>query len=345
MTKLESSKVTIATLGSHSALQILKGAKDEGFKTALVCLKSRLKLYSRFKKLTDEIVLVESFSEIMSQEVQEKLSNLNAILVPHGSLVEYVSLEQIENNFKIPIFGNKYILRWESDRNLKEKLLREAGVRTPKVYSSVDEVDSTVIVKLPGAKGGKGYFLATNPKEIREKLRILNIREEDIFVQEYILGTTAYVHFFYSPLSDELEIISMDRRYETNVDGLGKIPAKLQLQSNPDLSYLVVGNIPIVLRESLLEEIFEIGEGLVRASKELVPPGFIGPFCIEGAYNGEGKFYVFEFSARIVAGTNLYVNGSPYTWLLYDEPMSMGKRIAREIKIAMEERRVKELIT
>jgi 5-formaminoimidazole-4-carboxamide-1-(beta)-D-ribofuranosyl 5'-monophosphate synthetase len=345
VTKLESSKVTIATLGSHSALQILKGAKDEGFKTALVCLKSRLKLYSRFKKLTDEIVLVESFSEIMSQEVQEKLSNLNAILIPHGSLVEYVSLEQIENNFKIPIFGNKYILRWESDRNLKEKLLREAGVRTPKVYSSVDEVDSTVIVKLPGAKGGKGYFLATSPKEIREKLRILNIREEDIFVQEYILGTTAYVHFFYSPLSDELEIISMDRRYETNVDGLGKIPAKLQLQSNPDLSYLVVGNIPIVLRESLLEEIFEIGEGLVRASKELVPPGFIGPFCIEGAYNGEGKFYVFEFSARIVAGTNLYVNGSPYTWLLYDEPMSMGKRIAREIKRAMEERRVKELIT
>lgn len=345
MTKLESSKVTIATLGSHSALQILKGAKDEGFKTALVCLKSRLKLYSRFKKLTDEIVLVESFSEIMSQEVQEKLSNLNAILIPHGSLVEYVSLEQIENNFKIPIFGNKYILRWESDRNLKEKLLREAGVRTPKVYSSVDEVDSTVIVKLPGAKGGKGYFLATSPKEIREKLRILNIKEEDIFVQEYILGTTAYVHFFYSPLSDELEIISMDRRYETNVDGLGKIPAKLQLQSNPDLSYLVVGNIPIVLRESLLEEIFEIGEGLVRASKELVPPGFIGPFCIEGAYNGEGKFYVFEFSARIVAGTNLYVNGSPYTWLLYDEPMSMGKRIAREIKRAMEERRVKELIT
>lgn len=345
MTKLETSKFTIATLGSHSALQILKGAKDEGFKTALVCLKSRLKLYSRFKKLIDEIVLVESFSEVISQEVQEKLLNLNAILIPHGSLVEYVSLERIEKNFKIPIFGNKYILRWESDRNLKEKLLKEAGVRTPRVYSSVDEVDSAVIVKLPGAKGGKGYFLATNPKEIREKLRTLNIREEDIFIQEYIVGTTAYVHFFYSPLSDELEIISMDRRYETNADGLGKIPAKLQLQLNPELSYLVVGNIPIVLRESLLEEIFEIGESLVRASKELVPPGFVGPFCIEGSYDGEGKFYVFEFSARIVAGTNLYVNGSPYTWLLYDEPMSMGKRIAKEIKKAIGEERIKELIT
>lgn len=343
--KMKNLEFTIATLGSHSALQILKGAKDEGFKTALVCLKSREKLYSRFKKLIDKIILVESFSEIVSQEIQEKLSSLNAILVPHGSLVEYVSLEQIENNFKIPIFGNKYILRWESDRNLKERLLREAGARTPKMYSSVDDVNSMVIVKLPGAKGGRGYFLATNSKEIKEKLSTLNVREEDIFIQEYILGTTAYVHFFYSPLSDELEIISMDRRYETNVDGLGKVPAKLQLQSNPGLSYLVIGNIPIVLRESLLEEIFEIGERLVRTSKELVPPGFVGPFCIEGAYDGEGKFYVFEFSARIVAGTNLYINGSPYTWLLYDEPMSMGKRIAREIKKAIEEDRIKDLTT
>ena len=40
---------TIATLGSHSALQILKGAKDEGFNTLLVCEEKRLSLYKRFK--------------------------------------------------------------------------------------------------------------------------------------------------------------------------------------------------------------------------------------------------------------------------------------------------------
>ncbi|MGQ0637822.1 MAG: DUF1297 domain-containing protein, partial [Nitrososphaerota archaeon] len=39
-------------------------------------------------------------------------------------------------------------------------------------------------------------------------------------------------------------------------------------------------------------------------------------------------------SARIVAGTNLYVDGSPYSTFLYNEPMSMGRRIAREIKEA-----------
>jgi len=29
--------ITIATLGSHSALNILRGAKDEGFRTVCVC--------------------------------------------------------------------------------------------------------------------------------------------------------------------------------------------------------------------------------------------------------------------------------------------------------------------
>jgi 5-formaminoimidazole-4-carboxamide-1-(beta)-D-ribofuranosyl 5'-monophosphate synthetase len=46
------------------------------------------------------------------------------------------------------------------------------------------------------------------------------------------------------------------------------------------------------------------------------------------------KFYAFEISARIVAGTNLYPTGSPYTCYSYKEPMSTGRRIAREIKRA-----------
>jgi 5-formaminoimidazole-4-carboxamide-1-(beta)-D-ribofuranosyl 5'-monophosphate synthetase len=342
---LSSSKIVIATLGSHSALQILKGAKDEGFRTALVCLKTRLGLYGRFKKLIDEMILIDSFAEVASLEVQERLLNLNAVLVPHGSLVEYVDLETIERKFKVPIFGNKYILRWEADRALKERLLREAGAKTPRVYSSIDEVDRTVIVKLPGAKGGRGYFIASRPSEIRRRLEALNVGEDQVFIQEYVLGVTAYAHFFYSPLSGELELIGMDRRYETNADGLGRLPANVQLETRPGLSFLVVGNIPIVLRESLLEEVFRVGDGLVEASKRLVPPGFIGPFCIEGAYDGEGDFYVFEFSARIVAGTNIYVYGSPYTWLIYDEPMSMGRRIAREVKMASEEGKLEVVIT
>jgi len=50
----------IATLGSHCALQVLKGAKDEGIKTMLVCEKKREKLYKRFPFI-DEFILVDSF--------------------------------------------------------------------------------------------------------------------------------------------------------------------------------------------------------------------------------------------------------------------------------------------
>ncbi|RLF05123.1 MAG: hypothetical protein DRJ60_06055 [Thermoprotei archaeon] len=92
MVNVDLSKITIATLGSHSALQILRGAKDEGFKTALICLKRRVNLYRRFNKLIDEMLIVESFSEVALPEIQEKLLSLNAILIPHGSLVEYTDL-------------------------------------------------------------------------------------------------------------------------------------------------------------------------------------------------------------------------------------------------------------
>ncbi len=72
-------------------------------------------------------------------------------------------------------------------------------------------------------------------------------------------------------------------------------------------------------------------------SKQLEPQGLFGPFCLEMIVTPDLEFYVFEISARIVAGTNPYINGSPYTDLRYDEPMSTGRRIAREIKTAIEQ--------
>ena len=123
---------SIATLGSHCSLQVLKGAKDEGFKTILVCEKKREKLYRRFKFI-DELIIVEKFSEILNQEIQEKLKQQDAILIPHGTLIAQMSSEEIES-ITVPIFGNKWILRWESDREMKEQVLdsmeleRERGI-------------------------------------------------------------------------------------------------------------------------------------------------------------------------------------------------------------------------
>lgn len=88
-----------------------------------------------------------------------------------------------------------------------------------------------------------------------------------------------------------------------------------------------------------------MGERFVDASNRLVKPGMTGPFCLEGVYDENGKFTAFEFSARIVAGTNLYVNGSPYSNLIYNEPMSTGRRIAHEIKNAIKENQLSKITT
>ncbi len=146
-----------------------------------------------------------------------------------------------------------------------------------------------------------------------------------------------YAHYFYSSIDKTLEIMGFDIRYESNVDSLGRISARDQMAlESVDPSYVVVGNIPVVVRESLLPYFFEIGQNVISVSRELDGIGLYGPFCLEGIITPEQNFYVFEISARIVAGTNLYIKGSPYTDLKYDEPMSTGRRIAREIKIANE---------
>ena len=338
----------IATLGSHCALQVLKGAKDEGLKTMLVCEKKREKLYKRFPFI-DELILVDSFSEILDQKCQQVLEKNNAVIIPHGTLIAQMSSEQIES-IKNPIFGNKWILRWESDREMKEKLMREAKLPVPKPVSSPSEINNLVIVKRQGAAGGKGYFLAVNEEDYNSKRndlisqRIIS-EDETLYIQEYAAGVLAYLQFFYSPLKQELEFFGVDQRHESDIEGLARIPSEHQLKNKKIPSFNVIGNSPLVLRESLLDEVYKMGDSFVEAAKRIVPPGMNGPFCIEGVYDENAKFTSFEFSARIVAGTNIYMDGSPYYSLLFNESMSMGKRIAREIKNAHESNQLDKITT
>ena len=56
---------TIATLGSHSALQILKGAHDEGFRTLAISNRDTERLYRSFA-FVDEVIALNDYSEFMS---------------------------------------------------------------------------------------------------------------------------------------------------------------------------------------------------------------------------------------------------------------------------------------
>jgi 5-formaminoimidazole-4-carboxamide-1-(beta)-D-ribofuranosyl 5'-monophosphate synthetase len=338
----------IGTLGSHCSLQLLKGAKDEGFKTLLITEKKRYHVYSRFNFI-DHVILVDKFRDILEPSIQNRLNELKSIFIPHGTLISSLSSDEIEN-INVPVFGNKFILRWEADRSLKQKLMVESKLQIPKAIKSKEEINDLCIVKLHGAAGGKGYFLASDKKGFEEGCnKLLNDNvitdENELYIQEYVKGVPVFLHFFYSPISGDIEFMGVDRRYESDIDGISRIPSKHQLNVEIEPTYNVVGNIPLVLRESLLEEVYQMGENFVRASKRLVPPGIPGPFCLEGVYTKEAKFITFEFSARIVAGTNLYMSGSQYANLLFENGMSMGRRIALEIKNGINKRKLNTILT
>lgn len=338
----------IATLGSHCALQVLKGAKDEGLKTLLVCEKKRERLYKRFDFI-DEMILVDSFVEVLDKKCTNILEKNNAVLIPHGTLIAQMSTKQIES-IKIPVFGNKWILHWESDRKLKEKLMIESKLNVPKSIPNHKKINRLTIAKRHGAAGGKGYFLTTSEKDYVKKRNILIKQglikgDSDLYLQEYVMGVLAYLQFFYSPLKNVLEFFGVDKRHESDIEGLARIPAPQQLGMDYISSFNVIGNSPMVLRESLLDEVYQMGERFVAASKKMVKPGMNGPFCIEGVYDQDGEFWSFEFSARIVAGTNIYMDGSPYSTLIHDVPMSMGRRIAKEVKIAVRTKKLEKITT
>ncbi|MEK7557527.1 MAG: formate--phosphoribosylaminoimidazolecarboxamide ligase, partial [Patescibacteria group bacterium] len=274
--------------------------------------------------------------------IEDELIARGAIIVPHGSFVAHLGPE-IMRRIRVPHYGTKGILRWESNRLKQRQWLTQAKLKVPKIFTRPKEIDRPVIVKTHGAAGGWGYFLARTPEEFRKKIAQ---REKGIeyVIQEYIVGVPVYAHYFYSRLTRELEIMSFDRRYESNADSIGRVAAADQITVDLTTSYTIVGNLPIVIRESLLPDFFAMGDRVVAVSQKLEPPGLFGPFCLEGVVTSDLEFYVFEISARIVAGTNPYIQGSPYTALKYDEPMSTGRRIAREIRMAIDRNQLQKVL-
>ncbi len=323
-------KYIIATLGSHSALQILKGAADEGFRTLVITPEKRSVFYRRFPFI-NEIISIKSYAEF--SHLDKELKKRNTIIIPHGSFVAYLGMEQ-NKKMTLPYYGNKQVLDWEADRLRQHRWMKASKLLIPELFPDENITEYPAIVKSYGAAGGKGYFYAKNRADFRKKIHRLG--QEKFIIQKYIIGVPLYIHYFYSPVENRLEILSIDRRYETNVDALGRIPLINQKEFTIEPSFVVVGNSPLTLRESLLPEAYAMGERVVNASKQLIgKKGLYGPFCLETIITPDQKFYVMEISCRIVAGTNLFIGGSPYSALLFDEPMSTGRRIAREIKMAI----------
>ncbi len=339
-------EVTIATVCSHSSLQIFNGAKKEGFRTLGICVGEKKRFYDAFPLgRPDEFFIVDSYKDIVRRA--EELREQNVIVVPHGSFVEYLGAEHFLN-LRLPTFGNRNVLLWESDRKKEKQWLQGAGLTMPRQIKDPKKIDRPVIVKYHGAKGGKGFFIARTYEEFLKGVD----QNRKYFIQEFVLGTRYYLHYFYSPIQNtgyrmgegSLQLLSMDRRDETTIDEvqrLGSIAELEEIGIHP--TFVVTGNIPIVLRESLLPKVFTMGEQVVNKSLELFG-GVLGSFCLETVVTEELEFKVFEISARIVAGTNPYIAGSPYSELIQPD-LSTGRRIAQEIKYAQKKKLLDKILT
>ncbi|KYK21666.1 5-formaminoimidazole-4-carboxamide-1-(beta)-D-ribofuranosyl 5'-monophosphate synthetase [Thermoplasmatales archaeon SG8-52-4] len=346
LTSYDKKNLRIATVCSHSSLQIFNGARKEGFKTIGISVGEKKDIYNAFPLgKPDEFLIVENYKEILN--CTEELREKNAIIIPHGSFVEYLGAEKFLK-LALPTFGNRNVLSWESDRNKERIWLEGAGLTMPQEIKDPKDIDRPVIVKYHGAKGGKGFFIAKTYDEFKKRI----IKNKSFVIQEFVMGTRYYLHYFYSPIQDNayklktgsLQLLSMDRRDETTIDEvqrLGSIAELEELGIHP--TFVVTGNIPIVMRESLLPKVFKMGEAVVDKSLELFG-GIIGTFCLETVVTEDLDFKVFEISARIVAGTNPYVSGSPYSELIQPD-LSTGRRIAQEIKFAAKKNLLEKILS
>ena len=348
--------IRIGVLGSHSALEIAHGARQEGFETVVVCQRGREKTYLKYyRNLFNHVLLLDKFADVMREENLEKLRALNTIFVPNRSFSVYVGYENIEERFTVPIMGNRFMLKTEERTVPRNQyyLLQKAGIATPKIFKSADEIDRLVIVKVPEKERAieRAFFYASSPVEFRKKAEE-RIRKgiispealEKAVIEEYVIGAKFNANFFWSPLADEIDLLGFDRRIQTDLDGVLDLPAQEQLELGIATQNIEIGHMGVTMRESQLEKIFEVGERFVEICKKEYPPGIIGLFALQGAVNKNLEFYVFDVSPR-VPGCPCVEPTSPYMKYKYGVEVGPGRRVAMEIKRAVKEGRLEEIVT
>lgn len=346
----ELERLSIAAIASHSALDVFDGAKDEGFRTIAVCQRGRERTYLRFSSIVDEAVVLDSFSDVVRGDVVEMLRSRYSVIVPNRSFSVYVGYDNIESRLPVPVFGNRRLLRYEERVGEKNyyKLLDAAGIRRPRIFSSPDDVDRPVIVKIPHARKRveRGFFVALDRddlyRRVGELVRMGVIRSEDLgraSIEELVLGAHFNVNYFHSIARKRVELLSVDRRIQTNLDGILRLPAEVQVEvaKIAPIEMIEIGHEMATVRESMLEKLFDVGDRFVEASRALEPPGVLGPFTLQLVMTEDMDVVVFDVALRIGGGTNIFMGiGSQYSKLYFGRPISMGRRIAMEIRECVE---------
>ena len=368
-------KLRVGMTASHSALDICDGASEEGFPTVAYCKEGREKTYAKYfrsernasgrvrRGMVDKAIVMPSFDGVLDPGMQQRMRDRNVVYIPNRSFTSYCSIDAIENDFHVPMFGSRNMLRMEERTEDQDYywILDKAGLPYPEKIDDPQDIDCLVIVKLHHAqkKLERGFFTCASYEEYVEKSQTL--LKEGIIDQEsldgarierYVIGPVFNLNFFHSPLADRdesLELLGVDWRFESSLDGHVRLPAPQQMtmpahQQIPEMT--VVGHNTATIRESLLETAFELGEKFIDAAQEHYDPGVIGPFCLQTCIDKDMNYAIYDVAPRLGGGTNVHVNvGHPYGNALWRKPMSSGRRIAMELRRAAEQDRLLEVLT
>ena len=164
------------------------------------------------------------------------------------------------------------------------------------------------------------------------------------------------------------EFLSIDERRETVLDGLKRLPIDVQQKIKKVPSFEVTCHLVMSLRESLLKDVHKFADAFLFATRQHEPPGIIGAWCLQtlitwskipgpaieyGLYDvpKDKEAYMHvpvtqDVALRHGGGTNVHMGiGSQYANVKYGRRMSMGDRIALEIKRASKARALEQIVT
>jgi 5-formaminoimidazole-4-carboxamide-1-(beta)-D-ribofuranosyl 5'-monophosphate synthetase len=366
----DASRLTLCSIGSHSALEVAAGARAHEIPNLIVTERGRNKTYDTYyarrfdeppRGCVDATLELDAFADLLNEDVQRRLRRENVVFVPNRSFEVYLhqrySYGEIEEKMQVPFFGNRRLLRAEErdEPDNQYALMERAGIRYPRRLDSPDRIDRLVMVKAPHAKISfeRAFFLVRDENEYtlmtERLLESGTVTPEGLrgaVIEEFALGPTVNLNFFWSPLLGELELMGTDTRRQTNRDGFIGLPFKQarDLADEP-VRMEEAGHIAATLTESMLEKAFDLGERFVRAAKEADGVGVIGPFALQCVIvSGPPKDFVcYDVSLRIPGSPG--TRYTPYSSYRWGRDVSVGERIAMELRWARDQQRLAEVLT
>lgn len=282
-------------------------------------------------------------------------------------------------------------------------------------------IDEPILLKAEHAYRSfeREFIFAADSKDLEEKvereIQAGNLNKECLErgrIEQIVLGPHANFNFFFSPLDANVDwgdaddwyaklykvslngariclanqLLSIDERRETILDGVKRLPIDVQEKIRKVPSFEVTAHVLMSLRESLLKDVHRYADAYLLAMREHLSPGIIGAWCLQtlitwdriskfelkpavkidvasgsepktaadyGLYDvpeGAEPFMHIpvtqDVALRHGGGTNVHMGiGSQYANAKYNRTMSMGDRIALEIKRALRDKKLQEIVT